>query len=137
VVELEYADETGQTLKRSLRSALVNLTSSEPGICGECMANKYVFVHLLGGLIPSKALTPGHNMNVQVGGQFPRRELSGAAAPAAPHLKVVHCDREMGGIAISKFIPWLIPLAGPADELHPGTHVLRLTGVGRATFGGV
>ena len=36
VVELEYADETGQTLKRSLRSALVNLTNSEPGRCGEC-----------------------------------------------------------------------------------------------------
>ena len=36
MVELEYADETGQTLKRSLRSALVNLTSSEPDRCGEC-----------------------------------------------------------------------------------------------------
>ena len=99
MIELEYADETGQTLKRSLRSASVNLTSSEPGRCGECMANKYEFVNLLGG----------------------RR--SGATAPAAPHLKVVHCDREMGVIAISKFIPWLIPLAGPADELQPGTHV--------------
>jgi hypothetical protein len=132
VVELEYADETGQTLKRSLRSALVNLTSSEPGRCGECMANKYVFVHLLGERRPSKALTPVHNMNVQVGGQFPRRELSGAAAPAAPHLKVVHCDREMGVIAITKFIPWLIPLGGPADELQPDTHVRRLSGAAAA-----
>jgi hypothetical protein len=35
VVELENADETGQIIKRSLRSALVNLTSSEPGRCGE------------------------------------------------------------------------------------------------------
>ena len=68
------------------------------------MANKYVFVNLLGGRRPSKAFTPGHNMNVQVGGQFPRLELSGATAPAAPYLKVVHCDREMGVIAVSKFI---------------------------------
>ena len=62
-------------------------------------------------------------MPTLVRGQFPRRELSGDAKPAAPRPKVARCSREMGVIALSKLVHWFAPLAGLAVELQLGARV--------------
>ena len=58
-----------------------------------------------------------------VRGQFPRRELSGDAKPAAPRPKVARCDREMGVTTLSKLAPRFAPLAGLAVELQLGARL--------------
>jgi hypothetical protein len=54
---------------------------------------------------------------------IPRRELSGAAAPAAPRPKVARCDREMGLVALSGSISRYTSLVGPTAELQLGAPV--------------
>ena len=48
--------------------------------------------------------------------------------PADLHPKIVHHDREMGVIALSKSIVGFIPLAGRVDALQPAARAERSSG---------
>ena len=55
--------------------------------------------------------------------------------PADLHPKIVHHDREMGVIALSKLVPRFAPLAGLAVELQLGARVWQPFGTAARVIG--